>query len=89
MESGSKKTVAASANETLCFCRLEAAFVGSHSNLVLIRNQKYPTYVRKGIDQPIKILARQDYKILKQLELDRQVLLWVLAEVVDHLYAFR
>src|SRR5438034_4063566 len=31
-DSGSKKTVAASVKETACFCRFDAALIGSHSN---------------------------------------------------------
>ena len=33
-DKGSKKTVAASVNETPCFSRFEAALAGSHSNSV-------------------------------------------------------
>ena len=31
-DSGSKKTVAASVKETACFCRFDAALIGSYSN---------------------------------------------------------
>ncbi len=39
IDSRSKKTVAASVKETPCFCKLDAALIGSHSNSEFMANE--------------------------------------------------
>src|SRR5437763_828239 len=66
IESGSKKTVAASAKVTPCFRRLASAFSGSNSNsVVILRNIRNPVEKRNDVSTITARMARDALTLLQ------------------------